>query len=72
MVFVWGALGMFTFLFSRKLEESPIWYQNQGRLADADKVLGRIEASSKAESGSLPPITDDSNPPSTCKLLILW
>jgi len=57
MVFVCGGLGIFIFLFSRILEESPRWYENQGRLDEADKALDRIEANSKAEFGSLPPVT---------------
>jgi MFS transporter, putative metabolite:H+ symporter len=64
MVFVWGGLGIFIFLFSRILEESPRWYENQGRLDEADKALDRIEANSKAEFGSLPPVTEASKPPS--------
>ena len=59
MVFVWGALGIFILLFSRKLEESPRWYENRGRLAEADAVLDRIEATTKANSAALPPIVDE-------------
>jgi MFS transporter, putative metabolite:H+ symporter len=62
MVFVWGALGIFIVLFSSKLEESPRWYENQGRVAEADKALDRIEEESKAEFGSLPPIVDEGKP----------
>jgi putative MFS transporter len=54
LVFIWGALGILILLFSHKLEESPRWYENQGQLAKADAVLDRIEAHTKASSGSLP------------------
>lgn len=62
MVFVWGALGMFIFLFSGKLVESPLWYENQGRLADADKVLDRIESGSIAEFGPSLPLPKHRSP----------
>jgi MFS transporter, putative metabolite:H+ symporter len=58
-VFVWGALGVAILLFSRQLEESPRWHENHDRLAEADAVLDRIEARSKAEFGSLQPIVED-------------
>jgi MFS transporter, putative metabolite:H+ symporter len=58
-VFVWGALGIAIFLFSRQLEESPRWHENHGRLAEADAVLDRIEARSKAEFGWLQPIVEE-------------
>ncbi len=54
IVFIFGALGIFMPLFSRKLEESPRWYETQGRLDEADTVLDRIEARCKAETGELP------------------
>ncbi|MBB6143877.1 putative MFS transporter [Silvibacterium bohemicum] len=59
LVFVFGALGLFMPLFSRRLEESPRWYENQGRFAEADKALDRIEARSIADSGPLPPLGDE-------------
>jgi putative MFS transporter len=58
LVFVWGSLGMFFLFFSPLLEESPRWYENQGRLAEADAVLERIERRVKAEYGELPPVPD--------------
>jgi len=58
LVFVWGSLGMLILLFSRRLEESPRWYENQGRFAEADAVLDRIEARTRAEFGELPPVSD--------------
>jgi MFS transporter, putative metabolite:H+ symporter len=56
LVFVWGALGLFVIFFANKLEESPHWYENQGRLADADAAVDRIETRIKGQFGSLPPI----------------
>jgi putative MFS transporter len=54
LVFVFGALGIFMPLFSRKLEESPRWFESQNRLAEADTVLNRIEARCIADTGALP------------------
>jgi putative MFS transporter len=62
-VFIWGALGMLVLLFSRRMEESPRWYENRGQYAEADAVLERIEARARAEFGELPPILDFTPPP---------
>lgn len=56
LVFVWGALGIIFPVLARFLEESPRWYENQGRLQEADAVLDRIEAEVKEEKGPLPPV----------------
>ena len=53
-VFVWGSLAMAFPLFARKLEESPRWYEHQGRRADAEAAMDRIEARVMAETGNLP------------------
>lgn len=58
LVFLWGSLGMLAMLFIRRLEESPRWYENKGRIADADAALERIEARVMAEKGSLPPVKE--------------
>jgi len=55
LVFVWGSLGLLVLLFANYLEESPRWYDNRGKLAEADAVLERIEACGRAEFGDLPP-----------------
>jgi len=44
IIFVWGGLAIFFPLFAGLLEESPRWYEKQGRNAEAEAVLGRIEA----------------------------
>jgi MFS transporter, putative metabolite:H+ symporter len=63
LVFVWGALGILFPLFSRVLEESPRWYENQGRMDEADAVLDCIEARIRTESGrDLPPLSDSVTP----------
>lgn len=59
LVFVWGALGMLILLFANKIEESPRWYENHGRFAEADAVLDRIESRIKAQFGSLPPLGEE-------------
>ena len=59
LVFVWGSLGILFPLFATRLEESPLWYENQGRLDDAEAVLDRLEATAQAESGELPPVHDE-------------
>jgi len=61
-VFVWGALGMLVLAFLPRLEESPRWYENQGRFAEADAVLDRIEARVRAQAGELPPIPEIAPP----------
>lgn len=58
LVFVWGALGLVFPVFAKTLEESPRWYENHGRLAEADEVLDRIEAQSRPEVGELPPVSE--------------
>ena len=62
LVFVWGSLGMLILLFVPRLEESPRWYENQGRLAEADAALERIEARVRAESGELPAAAELATP----------
>jgi len=54
LIFVWGALGMFVVVFASKIQESPHWFENKGRLAEADAVLDRIEKRSITECGPLP------------------
>jgi putative MFS transporter len=61
-VFVWGALGILVLAFLPHLEESPRWYENQGRFAEADAVLDRIEARVCAQVGELPPIPEIAPP----------
>lgn len=56
LVFVWGSLGIVLPLFSGALEESPRWYENQGRITEADRVLQEIEAKVLTEVETLPPI----------------
>ena len=58
LVFVWGSLGMLFPLLARRLEESPLWFENQGRLDEADAVLDRLEAAAQAENGALPAVQD--------------
>lgn len=56
VVFMWGSLGIFFPLLATTLEESPRWYENQGRFDEAAAVLDRIEARVRAEVGTLPPV----------------
>jgi putative MFS transporter len=58
LVFVWGSLGLLFPLFAGWIEESPRWFENHGRFADADAVLDRIEAGVRAEKGELPPVLE--------------
>jgi putative MFS transporter len=55
LVFIWGSLGLVILVFSNRLVESPRWYENQGKLAEADAVLDRIESLARAEYGEIPP-----------------
>src|SRR3984957_11507476 len=53
-VFVWGSLGLLFPLFADRLEESPLWYESHGRLAEAGAVLARMERQAERETGRLP------------------
>lgn len=56
LVFIWGAVGIFFPFFSGALEESPRWYENHGRLEEADAVLDRIETRVRRKVGTLPEV----------------
>jgi putative MFS transporter len=64
-VFVWGGLAIVFPLFAGRLEESPRWFEHQGRAGDADAVMDRIEARVRAETGELPAVVDA--PPATAR-----
>ena len=53
-VFVWGSLAMAFPLLAARLEESPSWFEHQGRRADAEAAMARIEARVQRETGTLP------------------
>jgi len=55
-VFVWGSLAMAFPLFAARLEESPRWFEHQGRKDDADAAMARIEARVLEDAGELPDI----------------
>ena len=54
LVYLWGSLGILLVLFTKRLKESPRWYESRGEHAKADEVLREIEASVAAEKGPLP------------------
>jgi MFS transporter, putative metabolite:H+ symporter len=56
MVFVWGSLALFFPFLARRMEESPRWYENQGRTAEADAAVDRIEQQVAQETGPLAPV----------------
>src|SRR5262249_61024561 len=53
-VFVWGSLGLLFPIFAHRLEESPRWYENHGRIREADAPLNGIEQQVEHEVGRLP------------------
>src|ERR1700761_1500890 len=56
MFFLGGLPVLFALLAWKYVPESPRWYEAKGRLADAERVLGDIEARVTAQRGSpLPP-----------------
>ena len=57
-VFVWGSLAILFPLLARRLEESPRWFENSGRNAEAEAALERIEARVRQETGELPAVPD--------------
>lgn len=62
LIFIWGGFGLLFPFFSNILEESPRWYEDHGRFAEADAVLDRIEAHAIGEFGNLDPITNQISP----------
>jgi putative MFS transporter len=54
LVFVWGAVGIIFLLFTRRLPESPRWYESRGEYAKADAILCNMEQQVTSEKGELP------------------
>jgi putative MFS transporter len=54
LVYLWGSLGMLALFMTRRLTESPRWYESRGDYARADAALRDIEAQVAAEKGPLP------------------
>ena len=58
-VFVWGSLAIVFPLMAGRLEESPRWFEHQGRTDDADAAMARIEARVLEENGELPDVESE-------------
>jgi putative MFS transporter len=66
VMFLLGGLPvLFALLAWKYVPESPRWYEAKGRLADAERVLGDIEARVTAERGSPLPPPAAAPPPAT-------
>jgi len=55
LIFVWGALGVVAAVIGRHMAESPRWLAVQGRGAEAEAVVERLEQLALAQYGALPP-----------------
>jgi len=64
-VFVWGSLAIAFPFFAGRLEESPRWFEHQGRADEADAAMDRIEARVRQEAGELPVVAF--TPPTTAR-----
>lgn len=53
LVFFWGAAGILFFILSHKMEESPRWFENQGKFREADAIMKKIETQVEKEKGPL-------------------
>jgi putative MFS transporter len=75
LVYVWGSLGLIFILLTRRLTESPRWFESRGEYDRADAVLRRIEEEVAAEHGPLPtpaaPTAKDDAPPTRAPLRLL-
>lgn len=64
LLMVIGSLGaLFTWYFRRRLPESPRWSAMMGRSEEANKTLQNIEREVEKESGPLPSVTIQAEPP---------
>lgn len=57
-VFAWGALGLLSIFFLRKLVEIPRWHFARGDFTKAEAIMQRIEDTVRLEKGELPTITE--------------
>jgi putative MFS transporter len=56
---VWGSLAIVFPLMAGRLEESPRWFEHQGRKDDAEAAMARIEARVLEENGELPEVENE-------------
>ncbi|MDQ7980644.1 MFS transporter [Paraburkholderia sp. SARCC-3016] len=50
LIFVWGSLGLLAIPFALKLLESPRWLLTKGKVVEAHRVVGKLEASAGIEA----------------------
>jgi MFS transporter, putative metabolite:H+ symporter len=53
LIFVWGGLGIVAAIIGRSMSESPRWLSVQGRAAEAEAVVARLEQLAVLKFGSL-------------------
>lgn len=63
LIFLWGALGAVSLVFTARMPESPRWLAQRQRKQEAEAALQRFEAAALAQYGTLAPPQDEADEP---------